>query len=111
MAVNLLSFPFRLGLDGSPVTQEQSSDECFGEQIAQLISTIPGERIQAPLYGCNDPAFVGIDSTELVYKIELFGPPVQITGVTSQFIDGSTEDVIVEFTDLEESTTNTNVTN
>lgn len=104
MATNLISFPFRIGPNGAVVTQEQGSVDYFGELIAQLVTTIPGERDQAPLFGVSDPTFSGIDAQELVYKIDLFGPPVAITSVMSQPLTASMEDVIVSFTALDPNT-------
>lgn len=100
MTVALMSFPFRLGPDGSVVTLPQNSSDYYAELIAALIQTKPGELKQAPLFGVNDPTFAQIDAAELVYKVGLFGPPAQIISVRAKFITDTRQDIQVEFQPL-----------
>lgn len=100
MAEPLISFPFRLGPNGSVVTLLEDSPDYQAELIAALVTTVPGERPQVPLFGVNDPAFNGIDAQELVYKISLFGPPVKISAVKMRQVTDTEQDVWVEFVQL-----------
>lgn len=100
MAVNLISFPFRIGPNGAVVTRPDDSNEYYAELLAAMLLTKPGERPQVPLYGVNDPTFSEIDPQELVYKVDLFGPPVRIVNVTSRFVSETQQDIRVEFAPL-----------
>lgn len=99
--VHLISFPFRIGLNGSVVTRPDDSSDYYAEQLAQMCLTKPGERPQVPLYGINDPTYHQIDAQELAYKVDLFGPPVRIVSVTSQYVSATEQDVRVEFAPLQ----------
>jgi hypothetical protein len=95
---SLISHPFRLGPTGSIVVHEQDSDDCYAELLAVMIGTRPGERDQVPQFGINDPTFSTIDPHELTSKLSVFGPPLQIQGITVQPISDTEQDIIVEFT-------------
>lgn len=93
----ILSHPFRLLPDGSAATVEQDTDEANAEQLAVLLLTRPGERDLAPGYGVSDPAFAGVDPSEVVAAVNAFGPDVTVTAVTSRPRDDATVDVLVEY--------------
>lgn len=94
----ILSHPFRLAPDGRIATVEQDTDQANAEQLAVLIMTRRGERPLVPTFGITDPVFAELDRAELEGAIETFGPPVRITGVDADFVDASTEQVVVTFT-------------
>lgn len=97
---DLISYPFRLGPNGSIVTRPDDSSDYYAEMIANLVLTHPGERPQVPLFGLNDPTFSEIDAQELIYKVGIFGPPVRITSVRGKFKSATTQDVMVQFAPL-----------
>jgi hypothetical protein len=78
----LISYPFRLTANGSVATIEEGL-EYYGEELAVLIKTIPGERELVPEYGISDPTFQSISEIELIEKLSIFGPPIKITSVDS----------------------------
>ena len=100
MAQALISFPFRLTASGAVTTRPDGDVEYLAEELALLTLTRPGERPLVPTYGLNDPTFAEIDIAMLSAQVEIFGPPVEITGIRTRWIDGSTQDVVVEFEEL-----------
>lgn len=82
--VKLISYPFRFH-NGVLVTTEDGMDY-YAEELAMLIKTHPGERELVPDYGIEDPTFNNLNRSELLEKISLFGPPVEIESSTSQFL-------------------------
>lgn len=72
----VLSHPFRLGPNGSPVTVEQDSEAGLVEQLGQLALTRRGERPVTPGFGTTDPAFAGFDIGDLAAQVQRFGIPV-----------------------------------
>lgn len=95
--VAVLSFPFRIGGNGSAVTVEQDTDDQYAELLAALIMTRPGERPLVPGFGTPDPTFVGLDIAALEGAATVFGPPVTISDVTVTITGVSSQDVVVEF--------------
>lgn len=104
MTTSLMSFPFRLGPNGAVVVRPDDSTDYYAELIAQMCLTKPGERIQVPLFGVHDPTFSDIDAQEFGYKVAIFGPPVRITSVTTQFVSSTEQDVRIEFAPLQDET-------
>jgi len=51
------------------------------ECIAMGMLTRPGERIQVPAFGVNDPAFASFQVSSLQRHLIDFGPPITITEV------------------------------
>lgn len=98
---DLLSFPMRLGLNGSFVTRDEDDPAYYAELLGVLIATREGERLYAPTFGMQDPTFAAFDAQELSYKVEIYGPPVRIVSVSEDFVSTSAVDVTVEFTPLE----------
>lgn len=98
---SLLSFPMRLGANGSFVTRDEDDSAYYAELIGVLIGTREGERDQAPLFGMSDPTFTVFDSQELAHKVDLFGPPVRIVSVTTDYVSDHETSVTVEFIQLE----------
>lgn len=96
-AVRVISFPFRLDLNGSVATVEQDSDPEIEEQIALAMLTRTGERIQAPTFGVADPAFIGFAAGNLQRHLNDFGPRVEVTAVDiSRDVEGR-ERVVVNW--------------
>lgn len=97
MAVQLISFPFRLRANGRLATVEQDTEEHHGEELAVIILTHPGERDLVPDFGVNDPAYETLHEAEVSAQAELFEVPVTVHEVHVEYLDDSTQEVTVEF--------------
>lgn len=75
---DLFVYPFQINPDGS-VAKIAEGDSYYAYELANLILTTPGERSLVPDYGITDPVFNNLNTIELLGKIEMFGPPVNIT--------------------------------
>lgn len=95
MPARLISFPFRLDPSGTVVTVEQGSDRYVDEQLAVALLTARGERILAPTFGCDDPAFVGFELGNLMRHLTDFGPEVDVTDIRVRRRSDDTEEVTV----------------
>lgn len=93
----ILSHPFRLAPNGSVATVEQVSDAANAEQVAVLVLTNLGERPLAPGFGITDPAFVGVEPTEVLAGLAEYGPPVTIASLELRQCDEVHQDVVVTF--------------
>lgn len=93
----LISFPFRLMPNGSVATREDGDPDLYSEELAVMMKTVPGERELVPLFGLNDPTFQGFDVQDLVDAVELFGPPVTIAAVATNYVSDGVQDVTVSF--------------
>lgn len=93
-----MSFPFRLDPGGTVATVEQGSDRYVEEQLAVALLTTPGERIQAPTFGCADPAFAGFELGNLTRHLTDFGPEVTVTEVGTRRRSDDTEELTVNWT-------------
>lgn len=98
----LISFPFRLNNNGEVTTVEDGTEDYYAEELAVLILTKPGERILVPEFGLTDPAFGNFDEVELEGKIDIFGPPIRLTDITTEFVDATQEAISVAFERQEE---------
>jgi hypothetical protein len=83
--VKLISYPFRLSVNGSVATIEEGEDY-YGDELAMLVRTVPGERELVPTYGIQDPTFGAFNRFELLQKISTFGPPIDIVNTSSYFV-------------------------
>lgn len=93
----IISHPFRLGPNGSVVTVEQDSEQADIEQVAVLALTVIGERPLTPGFGITDPAFAGVIPAEIAAGVATFGPPVNVSDVTSSPLsDGQLVEVTFE---------------
>lgn len=97
MATNLISFPFRLNNAGTVAVLEDGTEDYYAEQLAVLLLTRPGERPMVPDFGVTDPTYDVFNDEELDAKIEMFGPPIQLTGVTTEFVGPTQEAIQVTF--------------
>lgn len=102
MATNLISFPFRLDPSGAVATRDSGSPDYLAEQLAVLCLTRPGERALVPNFGLTDPTFSDFDRTELEAKVQVFGPPVQITGTEVFWPRADRQEVSINFQSLSE---------
>lgn len=93
----VLSFPLRVGIDGSLATVDQGSDAYVDECIGVAMLTRPGEIILAPTFGVDDPAFAGFDAAALQRHLLDFGPDVTITNVATVVTGPDTEQVRVSW--------------
>ncbi len=100
--VKLISYPFRIDSRGRVITIEDNEDY-HAEELAVLIQTVPGERTLVPDYGISDPTFSSISKVELIDKIEMFGPPVVIGQVKSQYLVDGRLDISIEYNPAEDS--------
>lgn len=98
MPARVLSFPFRLDPSGVAATVEHGSDTEVDELIAVGALTAPGERIQAPTFGVNDPAFVGFELGNLQRHVTDFGPDVTITSMDIARRGDGREEVSISWT-------------
>lgn len=83
--MDLISYPFRLDKRGFVKTTEDGEDY-YGEELAMLIKTQPGERSLVPDYGIGDPSFSTFDRAELLSQISVFGPPITIESIDSSVV-------------------------
>lgn len=81
MPARVLSFPFRIEPSGVAATVEHGSDSEVDELLAVGTLTTPGERIQVPTFGVDDPTFTGFELGNLQRHALDFGPPVTIEAV------------------------------
>lgn len=72
--MDLLSHPFRLGVDGRVVTVEDGTDDAVAEAIAVTALTRKGERVLVPDFGVTEPVFAEVDVTEINATLATFGP-------------------------------------
>jgi hypothetical protein len=77
----VLSLPFRIDPSGAAATVEHGSDAEIEQLLAVAVLTQPGERILAPTFGINDPAFDGFVLGNLQRHVLDFGPAVTVTAV------------------------------
>lgn len=97
MPARILSFPFRITPSGSAATVEHGSNGEFDELIAVGVLTAPGERIQAPSFGVDDPAFTGFEVANLQRHCNDFGPPVTILVASPTRRDDDREEVTLSW--------------
>lgn len=97
MAVNLISFPFRLHRNGRLATVEQDSDDHHAEEIAVICMSRPNERDLVPDFGINDPAYETLHREELEAQVEMFEVPVSIAAVEVEDVDDTKQDVTIHF--------------
>lgn len=93
----LIAYPFRLAAGGVVATIEEGADEQVAQELAVAVLTRRGERVLVPEFGVADPVFTGFDADALRLHVALYGPPVDVTDVTVQFVDDRTQDVVVYF--------------
>lgn len=95
----VLSHPLRLDGTGRRfATVDQGSDQHHAEAIAVILSTRRGERPLAPTFGTTDPAFAEVDAAELAAQVAVFGPPVTIADVETDYRPDGTASTVVTFT-------------
>lgn len=95
-----MTFPFTLR-DGVVATAPDDSDDYYAAELAHLVMTHEGEREIVPQYGISDPTFQAFDDIEFVGKVGIFGPPVNITGVTQGYNNNNQLDVTVAFDSID----------
>lgn len=101
MPARVLSFPFRLDPSGVAATVEHGSDAEIDELLALAALTAPGERIQVPTFGVDDPAFVGFEVGNLQRHVMDFGPDVTITAVDIARRGDGREEVSITWTRMD----------
>ncbi len=97
MSVRLISFPFRLTGTGEVAVVEQGSDEQVAQMLAAVLMTVSGERMLAPDFGTQDPAFDSVSRSSLEAQVRLWRIPATVTEVTSRFVSDAVQDVTVSF--------------
>lgn len=93
--IRVISFPFRLDTTGAVATVESDSDQEIEEEIAVAMLVRPGERIQCPTFGVNDPAFDGFVLGALQRHLLDFGPDITVTQVGQAQLSDGREQVTV----------------
>jgi hypothetical protein len=94
---DLVEFPFRLTEAGYVAVAEDGTDEYYASELAHLLYTKPGERVLVPEYGIEDMVFEGVDEQELRQQVLVYGPPVVIDSIESDYSNSYTEMVTVTF--------------
>lgn len=74
MATGIIAFPFRYSGAGHLVTIPDGSDAEIEQIIATFVLTRLGERMMNPAVGIPDPAFAGIDVSDVQTALNTFGP-------------------------------------
>lgn len=97
MATPLIAYPFRISPAGTVATVDEGTDEQLAQELAIAVLTRTGERILVPEFGLDDPAFRGFDEDALRLHLDLFGPPVQIEQVRTEYVSSTQQDVVIEF--------------
>lgn len=92
----VLSFPFRLGANGSVVEVEQFSARGSEEAMAHMIGTRRGERVYVPRFGIPDPTFSRVDPNDVRVSWRLFGDGRGIEAISSKPEGVDTQRVRVE---------------
>lgn len=80
MATGIIGWPFRYSPSGKLVTVPDGSDTEVEQIIATIVLTPMGSRAMNPLFGIPDPAFAGLEVSDVQAALETFGP----TGITVQ---------------------------
>ena len=100
MAVNVLSYPFRIDfVNGRPASVPDDSDIHKAEQIAAMIRTNRGERPLLRAFGIVDPSFHRFDVSDFLDCVQTFYAPDQlsVTDVAVGQVAGVDTSVTVEF--------------
>lgn len=98
MPARVLSFPFRLDPSGVAATVEHGSDAEVDELLAVAALTNPGERIQVPTFGIDDPSFAGFELGNMQRHVIDFGPDVTISAVRIARRADGREEVAISWT-------------
>ncbi len=93
----MLAYPFRVSPSGHLVTVDETSDAAINQLIAAAIMTQPGERPLFPTFGIDDPTFGEIVGARLAAVLSQFGPNVGLEDVSTSFIDGTTQEVVITY--------------
>lgn len=101
MPTPLLSYPFRLALSGDAATVEAESDAQLAEELAVAVLTRPEEREYLEGFGVADPVFAGFDLDALRLHVSLHGPDVDVDALSIDFVNDSTQEVTVTFSNNE----------
>jgi phage baseplate assembly protein W len=83
-----LAWPLRLAPDGSLATLEQDSPEEISQSVELVLLTTPGERVDAPDFGLEDPAFRDVSAGEIVAAITRWEPRADAAVVVSDVQTG-----------------------
>ena len=95
-----LAHPFELGPNGAARTVITDSEAHHQQAIAVLIMTRTGERKMMPAFGLDDPVHRGPDpiaADEVEEAVRMFGPPVRVTDVRTEWASDTIAEVTVEF--------------
>ena len=92
MSYRRVSFPFRLNNLGGVSTTEQGTINHIEENITQILTTLKGERVMLPNYGCEVDFSLFENIETPLYNILVRELVQSITSQESQ-IDLSPEDV------------------
>lgn len=96
--MDILSYPFRLGLDGRMATVEQGSDQEAAEAIEIIIGSRIDERPMCWPFGIPDPTFAGLEPDDINSALQMWGPTgVTVTDIDTEIVDEYTEKSVVSF--------------
>lgn len=77
--MRVLAFPIRLDGAGSLATVEQWSDAQAQQTGLHIVSTYPGERRLAPLFGLDGLIDDGLTDDEVLAAVDLCEPDLEVT--------------------------------
>lgn len=96
MADGIIGFPFRYSPSGRLVTVPDGSDTEVEQIIAMIALTPLGARPMNPLFGIPDPAFTGLEVSDIQAALATFGPAgINVTQVSDRLAHGNTSYVTI----------------
>lgn len=73
MPHNILQFPFNITPAGNAAVVPQGGEEEAAQTVSVILSTVIGERPMAHTFGIPDPAFIGIETADIVTVLNDYG--------------------------------------
>jgi len=93
-----LGHPFHLAGDGTVYTVPQDSDSFLDQCIQTVVGTIVGEREMCMPYGVPDPAWHGLEASDIEAALSLFGPTnIAINGVDTEWVSETSAHITVNW--------------
>lgn len=98
MAEGIIGFPFRYSPSGQLVTVPDGSDTEVEQTIAMIVMTRLGTRTMNPLFGVPDPAFAGLESSDIQAALATFGPVgITVSRVQEALVGADTAHVTISW--------------
>jgi phage baseplate assembly protein W len=74
-----LTIPFLLDRSGAANVLQQDTLPEITQCVTQLLGTVIGSREVLPIYGIQDPTFIGVDPTAIVNAVAAWEPRAAVT--------------------------------